>query len=274
MTNIIKAVLLAFLILSQMTFCSGVSRSGSQPEEQTTGRGYYYPAPDEGVLRILSYNIRNCIGMDGETDFQRVADVIMAINPHVVGLQEVDKGTFRLEGIDVAAKLAELTGMYHYYSPSIEYQGGHYGNAVLTREKPVNHSYIPLPGRQERRSLQMVEFEDYILYNTHLNNRFAGDRHGSVMIIDYETMDSEKPIFLIGDINDTPGSGTLELLERNWEQLSGNDPTFRSDRPDRCIDYIFGLKGEGFRYRVLQRVVVNEPVASDHLPLFIDVIIE
>jgi endonuclease/exonuclease/phosphatase family metal-dependent hydrolase len=272
MTNYIKTLVVFILLMSQMTMCSSIPRSGSQPEEQTTGRGYYYPAPDEGVLRILSYNIRNCIGMDGETDFQRVADVIMAINPHVVGLQEVDKGTVRLERVDVAAKLAELTGMHYYYSPSIEYQGGLYGNAVLTRVKPVNHSFIPLPGRQERRSLQMVEFENYILYNTHLSNTDPGDRHGSVMIIDYETRDSEKPIFLIGDINDTPGSMTLQLFSGNWEQLSGNDPTAPSNRPRRCIDYIFGLKG--FNYKVLQQVVVNEPVASDHRPVFVDVIIE
>ena len=235
------------------------------------GRGYYYPAPEEGVLRILTYNIRNCIGMDGETDFNRVAEVIKSINPHVVALQEVDKGTQRMDGVDVLQVLAEKTGMYYEYGPAIEYQGGLYGNGMLSIERPVSASYIPLPGRQERRSLLMAEFKDYILYATHLNNAFAGDRHGSVMIIDYEAGNADKPVFLAGDINDRPGTRTLDLLNNNWVQLSGNEYTFRSDRPDRCIDYVFGLKQEGIGYEVLKREVVNEPVASDHLPVFVDV---
>ena len=266
-------VFLAFLANGFLNFDSSPYNHAAD-DKTDHGRGYYYEPPEEGVIRILSYNIRNCTGMDGKTDFDRVADVIRSINPHVVALQEVDSVTHRMDGADVLKILAEKTGMHYRYGPAIDYQGGKYGNGVLSMEKPVSYSYIPLPGRQERRSLLMVEFEDFILYGTHLNNRYAGDRHGSVLIIDYEAKDSEKPVFLAGDINDTPGTKTLELLSENWIQLSGNEYTFRADRPERCIDYIFGLRLEGVQYRVLQQVVVNEPVASDHLPLFVDVRIE
>ena len=267
-----KFILIIFIIFSGITGFT-ISNPGEQSASQLTDRGYYYEEPAEGVLRILTYNIRNCIGMDGRTDFDRVADVIMAINPHVVALQEVDSVTRRIDGADVLRVLAEKTGMYYRYGPAISFQGGKYGNGILSREVPVGYSYIPLPGRQERRSLLMVEFDDFILYGTHLNNQYAGDRHGSVMIMDYEAKESEKPVILAGDINDTPGSRTLELLAENWVQLSGNDYTFRSDKPERCIDYIFGLKMEGVGYEVLQQVVVNEPVASDHLPVFVDIVI-
>ena len=243
-------------------------------DEPCPDRGYYYEAPSEGVLRILTYNIRNCIGMDGKTDFDRVADVIKAINPHVVALQEVDSVTRRMDGADVLKILAENTGMHYRYGPAIPFQGGKYGNGVLSKEKPVSYSYIPLPGRQERRSLLMVEFEDFILYGTHLNNRYAGDRHGAAMIINYEAIDPGKPVFLAGDINDTPSSKTLDLLSLSWENLSGTEYTFPADQPDRCIDYIFGLKLDGFNYRVLREELVNEPVASDHRPVFVDVIFE
>ena len=263
------------IIILLVLICLGVPESAAAGSNEHVirlpDRGYYYEEPEEGVLRILTYNIRNCIGMDGKTDFRRVAEVIMAINPHVVALQEVDSVTRRMDGADVLKILAEMTGMHYRYGPAISFQGGKYGNGVLSREKPLNYSYIPLPGRQERRSLLMVEFEDFIFYGTHLNNRYAGDRHGSVMIIDYEAKDSDKPVFLAGDINDTPGTKTLELLSNNWVQLSCNDYTFRSDKPSRCIDYIFGLKMEGVHYEVLQQGVVNEPVASDHLPVFVDI---
>jgi endonuclease/exonuclease/phosphatase family metal-dependent hydrolase len=271
MKNFINS-LLVFLFCCISGFAG--QNYGFQDPQPSFDRGYYYEKPDEGVIRILTYNIRNCIGMDGQTDFERVAEVIKAINPHYVALQEVDSATRRMEGADVLGVLADLTGMYHRYGPAIDFQGGQYGNGILSKEEPVNYSYIPLPGRQERRSLLMVEFEDFIFYGTHLNNRYAGDRHGSVMIIDYEAQGAEKPVILAGDINDTPGTRTLELLYENWIQLSGNEYTFRSDQPSRCIDYIFGLRTEGYRYKVLQRVVVNEPVASDHLPVFVDIILE
>lgn len=250
---------------------AAISSSGITPADTGHQPVYYYEKPDDGIIRILTYNIRNCTGMDGKTDFDRVAGVINAINPHYVALQEVDSATVRMDGNDVLRILAEKTGMYYRYGPAIEYQGGKYGNGVLSVEEPVSSSFIPLPGRQERRSLLMVEFEDFILYSTHLNNRYAGDRHGAVMIIDYEALGSAKPVFLAGDINDTPGTRTLQLLSENWIQLSGNENTFRSDSPDRCIDYIFGLRKEGTVYQVLNQLVVDEPVASDHLPVFIDV---
>jgi endonuclease/exonuclease/phosphatase family metal-dependent hydrolase len=268
-------IIILFMLLLTGSFSA--SRGAAQSDDKgvygNPKNEYYYEKPAAGVLRVLTYNIRNGIGLDGKTDFDRIASVIRSINPHVVALQEVDSVTNRMDGADVLKILAEKTGMHYKYGPAISFQGGKYGNGVLSVEEPIGYSYIPLPGRQERRSLLMVEFEDFVLYGTHLNNRFAGDRHGSVLIIDYEAQESDKPVILAGDMNDTPGTRTIELLSENWKQLSGNDFTYRSDKPDRCIDYIFGLKMEGIHYEVLQKVVVNEPVASDHLPVFVDVII-
>ncbi len=242
--------------------------------ERQDGREYYYERPAEGVLRILSYNVRNCIGMDGKTDFDRVADVINRINPDVVAIQELDSATQRLGGVFVLELLAEKTGMHYVYGPAIDYQGGKYGNGVLSREKPVGYSSVPLPGRQERRSLLMVEYSGFFLFATHFNNAHPGDRHGAALITNYEARNAEKPIFLAGDINDTPGSRTLELLSERWIQLSGNEFTVGSNNPVRCIDFIFGVEHPGFEYQVKQQVVVNEPVASDHLPVFIDVVVK
>jgi len=264
---------LIFILIKLFALWSiqGFNRDSSESIQQT---GYSYEKPAEGVIRILTYNIRNCIGLDGVTDFDRVAEVIRTINPHVVALQEVDSVTHRMDGAEVLKILADKTKMYYKYGPAIPFQGGKYGNGILSLEKPVSRSYIPLPGRQERRSFLMVEFKDFIFYGTHLNNRYPGDRHGSVMILDYEAKDADKPVFLAGDLNDTPGSKTIELLSENWIQLSDNDFTFRSDNPDRCIDYIFGLRLDGIQYKIIQQVVVNEPVTSDHLPVFVDVRIE
>lgn len=267
-----KILLISFLAFYSVLIAGSANLRDSNREKQDV-RGYYYEKPAEGVLRILSYNVRNCIGMDGKTDFDRVADVINRINPDVVALQELDSATQRLEGVFVLKLLAEKTGMHYTYGPAIYYQGGKYGNGVLSKEKPVGYSSIPLPGRQERRSLLMVEFENFYLFGTHFNNAHPGDRHGAAVITNYEARNFDKPIFLAGDINDAPGSRTLELLSESWVQLSGTEFTIPSNNPVKCIDFIFGIKSDSYRYHIIQQVVVNEPVASDHLPVFVDVVI-
>lgn len=56
---------------------------------------------EENSLRILSYNVRNCKGMDNLTDYQRVADVINKIAPDVVAVQELDSVTQQNNGFTV-----------------------------------------------------------------------------------------------------------------------------------------------------------------------------
>jgi endonuclease/exonuclease/phosphatase family metal-dependent hydrolase len=79
-------------------------------------------ARDEIVL--LTYNVRNCSGLDNITDYQRVADIISTIKPDVVALQELDSATLRSGKIIVLNELALRTKLYPVFGASINYQGG------------------------------------------------------------------------------------------------------------------------------------------------------
>jgi len=68
---------------------------------------------------ILTYNVRNCRGLDEKTDYQRVSEVITGINPGIVAIQELNSATLRSRGFVVLDELAIRTGMYPVYSPSI-----------------------------------------------------------------------------------------------------------------------------------------------------------
>jgi len=218
----------------------------------------------------MSYNIQNGRGMDNIVDYQRIADVITGVSPDVVALQELDSVTGRSKGIDVLARLAELTSMYAVYGASILYDGGKYGIGILSKEKPVSWKRIPLPGREELRSLLIVEFAGYIVCCTHFSlNR--DDRQASVSIINEAVKDYKKPVFLAGDINAVPSSPVLKAFNENWAVLSDTAVfTIPSDNPRRTIDYIMGYTPEGYKYSVQQNQVLNT-LASDHLPLFSDV---
>jgi endonuclease/exonuclease/phosphatase family metal-dependent hydrolase len=85
------------------------------------------------TVRVLCYNIHYGQGNDGVYNLERLAAVIADVKPDLVALQEVDVGVKRSGRVHQAMRLGELTGMAVRYGPTQHYQGGLYGNAVLTR---------------------------------------------------------------------------------------------------------------------------------------------
>ena len=230
-------------------------------------------ASDESVkkneLVIATYNVRNCKGMDDKTDYQRVSEIITTINPQLIAIQELDSVTQRSGGIFVLQELAMRTKMYPVYGASIKYQGGKYGIGVLSKEKPVGHRSVALPGREENRSILIVEFKRYIFCCTHFSLT-KDDRAKSVEIINSLFKNSEKPVFLAGDLNATSDSEEIASLSDNWIILTNPEiPTIPSDNPRKCIDYIMLLKNSYSKYKIRDSVVGDEPVASDHLPVWV-----
>ena len=223
------------------------------------------------TLKIASYNVRNAKGMDNITDFDRTAAVINQMNADVVAIQELDSATQRSEGFVVLDELAKRTNMHASFNGSIEFQGGKYGNGVLTKEEPLRREAIELPGREEKRSLLIVEMKDFVLCCTHLSLN-EEDRQTSVELIQQHTNKyMSKPVFLVGDLNASPDSNEIKTLSNNWTML--NDPsqhTYPSDNPNITIDYLFLKQNKDFEYTVIDTEVVNEPMASDHRPLWVE----
>jgi endonuclease/exonuclease/phosphatase family metal-dependent hydrolase len=222
-------------------------------------------------LIIATYNVRNCRGMDDKIDYNRVADIITRINPHLIALQELDSATQRSSNAVVLNELAERTKMYAVYGASIDYQGGKYGIGVLSKEKPVGHRLVALPGREENRSILIVEFKKYVFCSTHFSLT-KEDRIKSAEIINSIFKEYSKPVFLAGDLNATTDSQEIISLTDKWTMLSNPEiPTIPSTNPRKCIDYILMLKNPASKFNVTERVVGNEPLASDHLPVWVRV---
>ena len=223
------------------------------------------------TLRLMSYNIRNGRGMDDATDLRRVAEAIREARPDVVAVQEVDSATERSGRVDVSRWLGERVSLYHTYAPAIEFEGGKYGVAVLSRERPLRAYAKPLPGREEARVSLWVEFEGYIFCCTHLSLT-EEDRARSLPLLREEAARAGKPVFVAGDWNDTPGSPFIRALGEDFRLLNDTTRgTYPASAPDRCIDYIAGYAGEGEPFTVLSSEVRDEPLASDHRPVVVDV---
>ncbi|MEG1545533.1 MAG: endonuclease/exonuclease/phosphatase family protein, partial [Tannerellaceae bacterium] len=226
---------------------------------------------EENSLRIMSYNVRNCKGLDEVTDYQRVADVMNRVAPDVIAVQELDSVTERNKHVYTLRELAERTLMHYIYGAAIDYQGGKYGIGILSKEKPLNHRTLKLPGREESRLLLIAEFQDYVVCCTHFSLT-EEDQALSVPLIKEALRGINKPVFLTGDMNSVYDSPVQVAIRELFTPLNNyKASTFPVVNPDRCIDFIYGYKN-GNDYAVLQRrVLTEEQTASDHLPLFVDV---
>jgi len=231
-------------------------------------------ATPKTTLRVLTYNIHHGEGLDQKIDLPRLAKIIRSVSPDLVSLQEVDRNTRRSGGIDQAAELARLTGMKMIFGSSMDYQGGEYGNAVLSKWKVRKKRLLPLPG--EPRSALAVTVtlpgesgvaDDILFIATHLDTS-AEARLASVPLIEKAfPTNQNQPAVLAGDLNATPESPAMKALLKNWQSshAPANPPTAPAAHPTLLIDYV--LVRPAARWKVLETQVLDAPVASDHRPV-------
>ena len=231
---------------------------------------FIFSAQAQNTLKLMSYNIKNANGMDNVCNFQRIANVINNTSPDVVAIQEVDSMTNRSGQKYVLGEIAERTQMHGYFAPAIDYDGGKYGIGLLTKQVPLRLQTLPLPGREEARTLILAEFADYIYCCTHMSLT-EEDRMKPLELVKAFTSSSTKPLFLAGDMNAEPESGFIKKLQKDFQILSNpKQHTFPAPDPKETIDYIATLKQNAKGFAVISAKVINEPMASDHRPILVE----
>ena len=94
------------------------------------------------VLRILSFNIYHGETMRGDFDLEQLARVIRQADPDLVALQEVDLYTGRSSGRDLASELGLLTRMVPLFGRAMPFDGGEYGEGILSRASAASLTSI------------------------------------------------------------------------------------------------------------------------------------
>ncbi len=233
------------------------------------------PKPPTTVT-VLTYNIYHGEDANGESNLDAVALIINALKPDLVALQEVDKKTTRVKGLDLTAELRKRTEMRGIFGKAMDYAGGEYGEAVLCRHPIVKVRNNPLPhspDAEPRTALEVhVELpsgERIIFVGTHLDHvRDQTDRMAQAGRIVELYKDIDLPMILAGDLNAVPDSDPINLLCSQWTCADPNDPqpTFPSAGPKRKIDYI--MFKPNHRWKVLTKRVFDDKVTSDHCPMY------
>ncbi|MBO6575163.1 MAG: endonuclease/exonuclease/phosphatase family protein [Rhodothermales bacterium] len=225
----------------------------------------------------MAYNIHHGEGMDGVLDLDRIARLILEVNPDLLALQEVDSVVTRTAGVDQASELGQMTGMEPVFGRFMPYKGGAYGMAVLTRLPVVESENVRLPDGDEPRSAVSVTVETP--QGRHL--RFTGihfyrtlaERLAQAQSLEQQITGDGVAEVLAGDFNSTPGDSVMVYLGERWRVLSkGEDRfTFSSFAPEREIDFILVRPDSSFEW--LRHWLLDEPVISDHRPLVADLLL-
>lgn len=220
-------------------------------------------------FRVLCWNLHHGVGEDGKLDLERIAGVIRSQKPDFVALQEVDRKCRRSGSVDQAGELARLTGMEGVFGKAMDYDGGEYGQAILTRHRIVETKIHRLPGEGEPRIAFAAEIdtggERIHFVTVHLDHRSDSHRVEQAHTLVKTFAQTKDPLILAGDFNDVPRSVALSAFSEPWQWVAKEDPavTHPAGRPRVEIDHVFvrGLRPVG------KAVVLPEAVASDHRPI-------
>jgi len=231
---------------------------------------------EPGKLRILSYNIHHGRGTDDKVDLQRIARVIRDSRADLVALQEVDRGTSRTMKVDQTAELASLTGLHGTFGKAIDYAGGDYGQAILSRF-PIGETKIHwLPGEPDRE--RRIAFEAMIdcdgrkirFVTTHLHHASDEFRQRQAEKLNAIYADDSSVTILAGDLNAYPESQPLKILKTRWTIANTAEGlvSFPAGKPNRLIDFVIYQPAKGIA--VTEQRVIDEAVASDHRPVIVE----
>lgn len=223
-------------------------------------------------LRVMTYNVHKCRGMDGRTDAVRVAGVMREIGADIIALQEVL--SHQAEAIS-----AEL-GLPYYLGENRQHHGYAYGNVVLSRlpvEMTRNYD-LSVRGREERGCLRAdIALEGGALlhvFNVHLGTAYLERRAQGRKLIAPELLahaDFASPRIVLGDFNEWTSGLATRLLRSHLESADMRTHLRRSRTypgllPLLHLDHIYYDRALQLEKLSLHRTR-KTLVASDHLPL-------
>jgi endonuclease/exonuclease/phosphatase family metal-dependent hydrolase len=227
----------------------------------------------ETTVKVLSFNILHGATTKGDFDLDAIAKVINDNDPDFVALQEVDFRTERARDYDLVTELGWRSKMAPIFGKAMAFDGGEYGEGVLSKHTFISTRNVALPytqGNEPRAALEITTIlpsgDTIAFIGTHLDHlKDETDRVKQAKAINEAFRANRIPTLIAGDLNARPGSTPMNILESMWEATYNKknpQPTFPSDDPQVKIDYIMAYPKN--TWKVLDRKVICDTIASDH----------
>jgi endonuclease/exonuclease/phosphatase family metal-dependent hydrolase len=226
------------------------------------GKRFHLPVPYSGYLKRTNGNL------------SQIIEFVREVSPDIIGLLEVDSGSYRAENSNQAEAIASEIKQYHVYQskypsdslarkvPVVNKQG----NAILTSQKFISHRFHYFNEGIKRLVIEL-ELNDFNIFLVHLSLKF---RHRQYQLQELHRMvkDVDKPVMVAGDFNVFWGDRELQLFLAATGLRSANgqgQPSHPSRAPRRQLDYIFHSPEIQITDFCIPQVQL-----SDHAPLICD----
>ncbi|MGE5359981.1 MAG: endonuclease/exonuclease/phosphatase family protein [Bacteroidales bacterium] len=234
------------------------------------------------MIRIATYNVHRCRGMDRRVDVARIGEVLAHLDADVIALQEILRGDVHGRSgarADQVQYVARALGYDFAFGETRKMRGAAYGNATLSRLPILFHQNYDISWRhRERRGCLRIDVRARAgtllhVYNVHLGTSMFERPHQVGRLLSEDVLHHSSlrgPRLVMGDFNDWTRSVAASLMGSNFEsvdmKLLGRRRTYPGLLPVLHLDHLYYdrvLRLAGFRlYRTKLSVV-----ASDHLPL-------
>jgi endonuclease/exonuclease/phosphatase family metal-dependent hydrolase len=225
------------------------------------------------IVRVLSFNIYHgeTVNAEKQFDLDLLAKVINDVNPDLVALQEVDFKTERAMNYDLVTELGQRTKMAPIFGKAMSYNGGEYGEGVLSKYSFLstkNHALVAGEGKEPRAATEVnveIESGDNIRFvGTHLDHTKENtDRINQAKLLNELFTQDDTPTILAGDFNAQPESETMKILFKKWTpSLQDSKATYPANAPRSKIDYI--LFRPANKWKVLSTKIICNDEATDH----------
>lgn len=234
---------------------------------------------EPATLRVVTYNVHRCRGMDRRTRPDRIAAVLRDINADVVALQEVvGAGP---HGVSHIEEIGAALGMGWVMAPARRLRGHQFGNALLSRLPILHHAEHDLSWKTcEERCMQRADIDVHgqrlHVYNVHLGTAILERRYQAQRLA---TIVTDRHVtgakLVLGDFNEWMKGLTTVLLSSKLQSVDVRSylkrrRTYPGLFPILHLDHIYysgrvevvGLEMPRTRLSLM---------ASDHLPLVADI---
>ena len=189
-------------------------------------------------ITIATYNIRH--GHDADFDWKQIAEVVRRSGADIVGFQEVDMYTNRIGGRDTVAGLSEALGFtYGFFVTAMNFDGGQYGTAILSRFPMTACEKQPLnAGKYEPRAfgcvnISLCEGKDICFLNTHLSyesRELQTIQLAALAAYMDKQIPKDMPVVLTGDFNTEDFSMFDPLCARGYGLVNSHVSAYKTFR--------------------------------------------